>query len=430
MKITFIGHGYVGLVTAAVFADFGNEVTVIGHTKKKIDDLKKGIIPFYEPGLSELVKKNIEAGRLRFTLDYVPAIPESEIVFIAVGTPPIKTGDADLSTVLEVAQEIGKNLEGYTVVATKSTVPIGTNKKVQRILEETRIQGAEVDYASVPEFLREGTAIEDTMHPDRIVIGTTSARAQELLTKLHEPIGAPILLTNFETAELIKYASNSFLALKISYANAIAKLSEAVKADALKVLDGIGMDKRIGSMFLSPGPGYGGSCFPKDVKALISIAKDNDYSFSLLEEVEAINHQARRDIVKKARKLLGGDVRGKKIGILGLAFKPNTDDIREAPSIDVISMLINDGAKIAAFDPKAKKNAKEALSNVSYADNVYEATDDSDLLIIMTEWNEFRELDFEDIKKRMKSPNIIDGRNIYDPEKLRSLGFNYMGVGR
>ena len=429
MKITFVGHGYVGLVTAAVFADFGNQVFVIGHTKKKIEGLRRGIVPFYEPGLSELVKKNIDTKRLTFTLDYAPAVPESDVVFIAVGTPPTKTGDADLSTVLSVAEQIGKNLGGYTVVATKSTVPTGTNKKVQKTLSETKPQGAEIDYASVPEFLREGTAIADTTNPDRVIIGTVSPRAQELLIKLHEPIGAPILLTNFETAELIKYASNSFLALKISYANAIAKLSELVGADALKVLEGIGMDKRIGHMFLSPGPGYGGSCFPKDVKALMSIAKDNDYAFSLLSEVETINHQARRDIVRKARKLLG-DIRGKKIGILGLAFKPNTDDMRDAPAIDIISWLQNDGAKITAFDPKAQDNAKEVLPNISYVDNVYEVANGADLLIVLTEWSDFMEINFEEIKKRMKALNIIDGRNIYDPEKLRAMGFNYVGVGR
>lgn len=429
MKVTFIGHGYVGLVTAAVFADFGNEVFVIGHTKEKIENLKKGIIPFYEPGLEELVKKNIDAGRLIFTLDYKPAIPKSDIVFIAVGTPPTKTGDADLSMVLSVAEKIGENLEGYTVVATKSTVPTGTNKKVQRVLEEKKPKGAEVDYASVPEFLREGSAISDTTTPDRVVIGTEKPRAQELLVKLHEPIGAPVLLTNFETAELIKYAANSFLALKISYANAIAKLSELLSADALKVLEGIGMDKRIGNLFLSPGPGYGGSCFPKDVRALISIAKDNDYAFSLLSEVENINHQARRDVVRKARKILG-DVRGKNIGVLGLAFKANTDDMRDAPAIDIISMLLNDGAQITAFDPKASENAKELLPKISFADSVFDVADGADLLIVLTEWNEFRELDFEDIKKRMSTPNIIDGRNLYDPEKLRALGFNYVGVGR
>lgn len=429
MKITFIGHGYVGLVTAAVFADFGNTVYVIGHTEEKIENLKKGIIPIYEPGLEELVKKNVDAGRLIFTLDYVPAIPDSEIVFIAVGTPPTKTGDADLSIVLSVAEKIGKNLAGYTVVATKSTVPIGTNKKVRKILEENSPKGAEVNYASVPEFLREGSAISDTINPDRVVIGTQDLRAQDLLLKLHEPIKAPIILTNFETAELIKYAANSFLALKISYANSIAKLSELLGADALKVLEGIGMDKRIGNLFLSPGPGYGGSCFPKDVRALISIAKDYDYAFSLLEDVENVNHQAKRDIVRKARKVLG-EVRGKKIGILGLAFKPNTDDMRDAPSIDVISWLLNDGAKVSAYDPVASENASKILPNIEYVKDAYDVADDADLLIILTDWNEFAEMDFDKLKERMKSLNIIDARNIYDPNKLRDEGFNYMGVGR
>lgn len=430
MKITFIGHGYVGLVTAAVFADFGNIVYVIGHTKEKIENLKNGIIPFYEPGLEELVKKNVDEGRLIFTLDYDPAIPDSDAVFIAVGTPTTKTGDADLSSVLTVAEQIGKNLKGYTVVATKSTVPTGTNKKVSRILSECKPSGTEFDYASVPEFLREGTAIADTTTPDRIVIGSESPRAQEVLTKIHEPINAPIILTNFETAELIKYAANSFLALKISYANAIAKLAELLEADALKVLEGIGMDKRIGNMFLAPGPGYGGSCFPKDVRALISIAKDNDYAFSLLEEVENINNQAKRDIVRKARKILGEDIRGKKIGVLGLAFKANTDDMRDAPAIDIINLLENDGAQIAAFDPKAEESAALILKNIKYKEDAYAAADGVDLLIVLTEWNEFRELDFSEIKRRMKSPNIIDARNLYNPSEMKDMGFNYVGIGR
>ena len=429
MTITFIGHGYVGLVTAAVFADFGNTVYVIGHTEKKIEDLKNGIIPIYEPGLEELVKKNIKAKRLIFTLDYQPSISKSDIVFIAVGTPTTKTGDADLSTVLGVAEKIGKNLEGYTVVATKSTVPAGTNKKIKRILDESKPQGAEFDYASVPEFLREGSAISDTTNPDRIVIGTESKKAQEMLIEFHKPINSPLVLTNFETAELIKYAANAFLALKISYANAIAKLSESIGADALKVLEGIGMDKRIGNMFLSPGPGYGGSCFPKDVRALISIAKDNDYPFSLLEEVENINHQSRRDIARKARKTLG-EIRNKKIGILGLAFKANTDDMRDAPAIDIINLLQNDGAMISAFDPKAMNVAAQIFKNVNFTKDAYSVMDGADLLIILTEWNEFRELDFVEIKKRMKTPNIIDGRNLYDPQEVKAKGFNYMGIGR
>jgi UDPglucose 6-dehydrogenase len=429
MTITFVGHGYVGLVTATIFADFGNMVYVIGHTKEKVENLNRGIIPIYEPGLEELVKKNVNAKRLIFTLDYKPSIAKSDIVFITVGTPTTKTGDADLSTVLEVAEKIGHNLEGYTVVATKSTVPAGTNKKVKRILEESKPQGAEVDYASIPEFLREGSAISDTTNPDRIVIGTESKRAQEILVKLHEPIKAPLILTNFETAELIKYAANAFLALKISYANAIAKLSELIGADALKVLEGIGADKRIGNMFLSPGPGYGGSCFPKDVRALISIAKDNDYPFSLLEEVENINYQSRRDIVRKARKILG-DLRNKKVGILGLAFKANTDDMRDAAAIDIINLLQNDGAKISAFDPKAMNTAATVLKGVEYKKDSYEVAKGSDLVIVLTEWNEFRELNFSTIKNSMKSPNIIDGRNLYDPQAMKAKGFNYMGVGR
>ena len=429
MKITFIGHGYVGLVTAAVFADLGNTVHVIGHTQEKINNLKKGIVPIYEPGLSELVKKNIDAGRLDFTTDYDPAIGDSDVVFIAVGTPPTKTGDADLSTVLDVAQKVGKNLKNYTVVATKSTVPAGTNKKVQRILEESKPSGTEVSYASIPEFLREGSAISDTISPDRIIIGTQDKRAQDLLVKLHEPIKAPVMLTNFETAELIKYAANSFLALKISYANSIAKLSEMLGADALKVLEGIGMDKRIGGLFLSPGPGYGGSCFPKDVRALISIAKDHDYSFSILEEVENVNNQMRRDIVIKARKILG-DLHDKKIGILGLAFKPNTDDMRDSPAIDIVTLLINDGAQVSAFDPEAMKNAKAILPKINYVEEMYQVAKDADLLILLTDWNDFKEIDFNKLKKLMKSPNIIDARNIYDPEALREMGFSYVGVGR
>lgn len=429
MTITFIGHGYVGLVTASVFADFGNKVNVIGHTEEKIENLRKGIIPIYEPGLSELVKKNIKSKRLFFTLDYDKTIPESDIVFIAVGTPATKTGDADLSSVLQVAEEIAKNLKGYTVVATKSTVPTGTNRKVRRILEEYKPKDAEVDYASVPEFLREGSAISDTINPDRIIIGAENKKAQDLLVKLHKAINAPVILTNFDTAELIKYAANSFLALKISYTNAIAKLSELLNADALKVLEGIGMDKRIGNMFLSPGPGYGGSCFPKDVKALISIAKDNDYQFSLLEDVENINQQAKRDIVKKARKILG-DLRGKKIGILGLAYKANTDDMRDAPAIDIINLLQNDGAKISAYDPKAMKSAEKVLKNIDYKNNVYSAMDGIDLLIILTEWDDFKEINFKKVKRIMKKPIIIDARNICNPEEIKELGFTYIGVGR
>ncbi len=429
MTITFLGHGYVGLVTASVFADLGNKVWVIGHTPKKIENLKKGIIPIYEPGLEELVKRNVEAGRLNFTLDYVPAVPESDIVFIAVGTPSTKTGDADLRAVLDVAEKIGKNLKGYTVIATKSTVPAGTNKKIRKIIEEVKPKGVDFDYASVPEFLREGQGLSDTLHPDRIVIGTQSKRAQDLLVELHKVIGAPFILTDFDTAELIKYAANSFLALKISYANAIAKLSELAGADGLKVLEGIGMDKRIGDKFLAPGPGYGGSCFPKDVKALISIAKDYDYDFGMLTETEQVNSQAKRDIVRKLRRSLP-DLRGKTISILGLAFKPDTDDMRDAPAIDIIELLQKDGAKIKAYDPQATENAKKVLKNIEYAKNAYDAVKDAEAVVVMTEWNEFKELDLQKIKGLMKVPCMIDARNVYDAEHTRSLGFDYVGVGR
>jgi UDPglucose 6-dehydrogenase len=429
MNITFIGHGYVGLVTAAVFADLGNKVWVVGHTKEKVEKLKKGITPFYEPELTELVKKNIDAKRLLFTLDFKEAVPSSEIVFIAVGTPPYKTGDAQLSTVFDVSEEIAKNLNGYTVVAVKSTVPPGTCKKVFNYIKSLKNEKAEFDIASCPEFLREGTAISDTLNPDRIVIGTESKKAEDLLIELHRSIKSNFVLTNLETSELIKYSANSFLATKISYANAIAKLAEILGADGLKVLEGIGLDRRIGKEFLSPGPGYGGSCFPKDVKALVAIAKDYDYSFSLLESVERVNEQAKRDIVRKVRRLVG-DLRGKNIGILGLSFKPNTDDMRDAPSIDIIELLKRDGAKIKAFDPQSMEVAKGIIKDIEFTESVYDTAKDVDVLVVLTEWNDFKEVDFKKIKSLMKEPIVVDGRNIYDPEKMRELGFTYLGVGR
>lgn len=429
MTITFVGHGYVGLVSASIFADLGNKVWVIGHTPQKIENLKKGKIPIYEPGLEEVVKRNIEAGRLIFTLDYTPSVPESDIIFIAVGTPSTQTGDADLRAVLAVAQKIGKNLTKYAVVATKSTVPAGANRKIRKIIEEAKPKNVDFDYASVPEFLREGQAISDTLHPDRIVIGTESKRAQEKLIELHKPIGASLVLTNFETAELIKYAANSFLALKISYANAIAKLSELAGANGLKVLEGIGKDSRIGDKFLSPGPGYGGSCFPKDVKALISIAKDFDYDFGLLKEAEQVNSQAKRDIVRKVKKVLP-ELKGKVVAVLGLAFKPETDDMRDAPSIDIIQLLQKDGVKIRVYDPQAQETSAKVLYDVEYAKDAYGAAAGANALIVVTEWNEFKELDLGKIKSLMKSPIIVDGRNIFDPKKAKSLGFDYIGVGR
>ncbi len=430
MTITFIGHGYVGLVTASVFADLGNTVWVIGHTQKKIEDLKKGILPIYEPGLEEIVKRNVKAKRLLFTISYDEAIASSDAVFIAVGTPPKENGEANLSTVFEVAEKIGKHLDGYTVVATKSTVPVGTNRQIKEIITKVIPKKAIFDVASVPEFLREGQAISDTLGPDRVVLGTESKAAQDLLLELHKPINSTVVLTDIETAEMIKYASNAFLATKISFANAIAQLSEKTGADGLAVLKAVGLDRRVGSNFLDPGAGYGGSCFPKDVKALIAIAKQHGYDFKLLKEVEAINVDAVLAITHKVKKLLGNSLKGKKIGVLGLSFKPNTDDMRDAPSIIIINKLLQSGVKVKAYDPVARKNAIKLLQGVTFTTDSYETAKDCDALIIMTEWNEFRQLDLQKIKNIMKNPILIDGRNIYDPKEAKRLGFTYAGVGR
>jgi UDPglucose 6-dehydrogenase len=434
MTITFVGHGYVGLVTAAVFADLGNTVWVIGHTPEKIENLKKGIIPIYEPGLEEMVKRNVKAGRLLFTLDFDKAIPSSTIIFSAVGTPPKESGEADLSVVFDVAEKIGRNLGKYSVIATKSTVPIGTNKKIKELINKVKPVDSEFDIASCPEFLREGQAISDTQHPDRIIIGTESEKARELLIKLHSGLNSggtntKFVLTNIETAEMIKYAANAFLATKISFANAIAKLSELTGADGLKVLEGIGMDKRIGPSFLAPGAGYGGSCFPKDVKALIAISTQLGYDFELLKEVENINKEAASDIVKKAAKFLD-EIKGKNITILGLSFKPDTDDMREAPSLYVINKLLEKGAAITVYDPIAMENTKKILKGIKYAQNAYEASGNADLVIIMTDWNEFKEVDLVKLKSKMRGNYMVDGRNIYKRSEAEATGFSYTGVGR
>ena len=432
MTVTFVGHGYVGLVSAAVFADMGNTVWVIGHTPSKVENLKKGIIPIYEPGLEELVKRNVDAGRLLFTLDYKPAIGASDVVFIAVGTPPKPTGEADLVVVYEVAEKIGKNLKDYTVVITKSTVPTGTNRRVKKIIEESKVSGANFDVASVPEFLREGQAISDTQHPDRVVIGTESKKAQDLLVALHEPLKGERVLTTIETAEMIKYAANAFLATKISFANAIAELCEKVGAQGPQVLEGIGLDERIGQAFLNAGVGYGGSCFPKDVKALIAIARDQDYDFTLLKEVEAINKHSMTRVVARVQDVIG-DLKGKTIAVLGLAFKPDTDDMRDAPSLTIIPELLSRGALVRAYDPVAQENAKHLLkehNGLLFAKNAYVAVTGADLLLLITEWNEFKEIDLIKVKSLMKGNGLVDGRNIYDPKKVRELGFEYKGIGR
>lgn len=433
MTVTFLGHGYVGLVTAAVFADLGNTVWVIGHTPEKIENLKKGILPIYEPGLQEMVVRNVEAGRLLFTLSYEESIPASDVVFTAVGTPPKPTGEADLSVVYAVTEEIGKHLSGYTVVITKSTVPVGTNRKVAEIVERVKPEGTSFDIASVPEFLREGQAIGDTLHPDRVVIGADSQKAKDLLVELHKPIlesnGSKLFLTNIETAEMIKYASNAFLATKISFANAIAQLSEKVGANGPDVLAAMGLDKRIGTAFLHAGAGYGGSCFPKDVKALISIAGSHGYDFTLLKDVEAVNKEAMHGITAKVKNLLG---EGKKVGVLGLSFKPDTDDMRDAPSRTIIPELLKDGMSVKAFDPIAMDNAKKLpeFAELEFVESAEEVAKDVAVLVLLTEWNEFKELDMEKVKSLMQGVGLVDARNIYDPEKMRSIGFDYIGVGR
>jgi UDPglucose 6-dehydrogenase len=431
MTITFIGHGYVGLVTAAVFADLGNTVWVVGRTKEKIEKLKKGIAPFYEPGLAELVKRNVDAGRLIFTLDYKEAVTPSSIVFICVGTPSAVSGEADLTQVFASAESIAKFLVGYKVVVTKSTVPPGTNQKVSQILSKHKSSGASFAIASVPEFLREGSAISDTLHPDRVVIGTTSDRAEELLRELHKPIGGEVVLCNVETAELIKYSSNSLLSTKISFANAIAVLSEKVGADAEKVLEGVGLDRRLGRNFLYAGVGYGGSCFPKDVKALIAIAKDYGYDFTLLKAVDDVNKQARKNFTQKIISHFDGNIKNKTISVLGLAFKPNTDDMREAPSLYIVADLVKLGAHVVAYDPVAMDVAKNVLpKEVKFVKSAYEAVEGADAVAILTEWNEFMQLDLVKVAGLLKSRVIFDGRNMYEPTRVKQLGFMYYGVGR
>lgn len=429
MTITFIGHGYVGLVTAAVFADLGNSVYVIGRNKNKIDKLNQGITPFYEPGLSELVQHNVSAGRLQFTLSYGQAIPNSKIIFICVGTPAKTNGEADLSSVFDVAGALGKNINKYAVVVTKSTVPVGTNKKVAEVIKRTAKGKVHFDIASCPEFLREGSAISDSLHPDRIVIGVESEKAKRLLLDLHKPVDGERIITTIESAEMIKYAANALLSTKISFANAMAFICEEVGADVEVVLTGVGFDKRLGRTFLYPGVGFGGSCFPKDVKALIAIAQKNHYDFKLLRAVSEINKEAKERFVNKVIDTLKG-VKGKTLALLGLSFKPDTDDMRDAPSIDIISKLQEKGAQIKAYDPAAMANAAKILKNITYCQNPQEAAKNSDALLVLTEWNEFKQLDLVEIKKAMRQYYLFDGRNIYDPGRVKALGFIYKGVGR
>jgi len=383
------------------------------------------------PWRPSFVKRNVDAGRLKFTLSYKDAVVFSDIIIICVGTPPKQTGEADLTNVFASAKEIGKNLSGYKVVVTKSTVPPGTNRKISEILEKAKPSGASFSIASCPEFLREGTAISDTLHPDRIIIGTTSDRAKNLLIELHKPIKTKLVICNVETAELIKYASNALLSTKISFANAIAFLSERVGADAEKVLEGVGLDNRLGRSFLYAGVGYGGSCFPKDVKALIALSKEYDYEFSLLQAVDEVNQYMRMHFVEKIAKHFENNLKGKRIALLGLSFKPDTDDMREAPSIFISNELVKRGAEVVAFDPIAMENAKAVLDpSVKFVKDAYSAVQDADAVAVDTEWNEIRNLDFVRLAKGLKHRVLFDGRNIYDPEAVKRMGYMYYGVGR
>ena len=433
MNIAMIGTGYVGLVSGTCFAEFGITVTCVDNDESKIAALREGKIPIYEPGLEEMVKKNVREGRLSFSTDMKDAVEKSLVIFIAVGTPRHNDGSANLSYVETVAKDIGRYMNGYKVIVDKSTVPVGTAKWVEGIIQNNQAEVHSFDVASNPEFLREGSAIEDFMRPNRVVIGAKSEQARAILQDLYKPlylIETPILFTAVETAELIKYASNAFLATKISFINEIANHCETVGADVHDVARGMGLDKRIGSKFLHAGPGYGGSCFPKDTSALAQLAREQGSELKIVESVIAVNEAQKRRMVDKIESAMG-DVAGKTVGILGLSFKPNTDDMRDSPSLVIIDGLEKKGAKVRAYDPEAMEPAKKMLTNgVTYCENAYEVADGSDALVLLTEWNQFRMLDMEKIKTLLRAPVVIDMRNIYEPKAMKNLGFNYVCVGR
>ena len=437
MKISVVGTGYVGLVSGTCFAETGINVVCVDIDNKKIQLLNNGQIPIYEPGLDDIYKRNVEKGRLSFTTDLKNSLEDSEAVFIAVGTPPDEDGRADLKYVLGVAREIGRHIDHYMVVITKSTVPVGTSAKVKNtIREELQKRGVKVEFdvASNPEFLKEGNAIQDFLKPDRIVVGTESERAQKVMKKLYKPFllnGHPILFMDIISSELTKYAANSMLATKISFMNDIANLCEIVGADVNQVRKGIGSDNRIGNKFIYPGTGYGGSCFPKDVQALIRTADENNYSLDILKAVENVNYRQKSVLMAKIKNHFGGQLKGKKMAIWGLAFKPKTDDMREAPSLVIIDHLLNEGASVVAYDPVAMHEGKRILGDsITFANDEYEACIDADALVVVTEWSEFRIPNFKVLEKLMKSKTVFDGRNIYEPEEMRELGYFYYSIGR
>ncbi len=434
MNVVMIGAGYVGLVSGSCFSEFGANVCCIDVNKERVDSLSRGEIPIYEPGLDALVAKNVDAGRLRFSTDIESAVPKADIIFIAVGTPTRRgDGHADLRYVYEAAKNIAPLLEGYTVIVNKSTVPVGTARQVKRIIGDTN-PSADFDVASNPEFLREGAAIGDFMRPDRVVLGVESERAEGLLRELYRPINlieAPILCTGLESAELTKYAANAFLATKISFINEISSLCESVGADVHAVAKGMGLDGRIGRKFLHPGPGYGGSCFPKDTTALIRIAQENDIPLRIVEAVVDVNDAQKARMVNKIRTAFKNDVAGKKIAVFGLTFKPETDDMRESPSIAILPPLMDKGAIIRAHDPKGIEQARSLLPDaVEYFDDAYEAAAGADAIVLMTEWNQYRSLDLPRLLSNMNDTHFIDLRNVYDPKRMAKSGFKYVSVGR
>ncbi len=429
-NIAVAGTGYVGLSTGTCFADMGNNVTCIDINEEKIQMLLQGNVPIYEPGLSEMIVRNVKAGRLKFTTSYADALKDAEYVFICVGTPSGVDGEADLQYVRMAAQAIAQNMDHPLIVINKSTVPVGTGDWVADIVTRSQTNHIDFDVVSCPEFTREGSALYDFMNPDRVVLGSRNRDAAEKVAQLHLPLRARIIITDLRTAEMIKYASKAFLATKISFINEIATICEKLGADVREVAVGMGYDRRIGSHFLDAGLGYGGSCFPKDVKALEHMALVHGSHPSLLRAVMEINRDARRWAILTLRHMLGGSIDQKKIGILGLAFKPNTDDIREAPAIDIARMLQNEGAQVSAYDPVAMVNAGRSVPNLRLAEDVYDLADQADALLIVTEWNEFKQVDLARIRSLMRQPVVVDGRNLYDPEKMSALGFEYRSVGR
>jgi len=436
MKVIVVGTGYVGLVTGACLAEVGTEVVCVDVHKAKIENLNKGILPIYEPGLQEIVNRNFANGRLSFSTELSAVIPGADVVFIAVGTPPGEDGSADLKYVLQVANEIGASMTGYLVVVTKSTVPVGTAVKVNQAIKQTMVAANKLldyDVASNPEFLKEGSAIQDFLKPDRIVVGINTEKAEKVLEELYRPFvlnGHPIYFMDIASAEMTKYAANAMLATKISFMNDIANLCELVGADVDKVRKGIGSDPRIGNRFIYPGIGYGGSCFPKDVKALVKTGKEYGHTLRILESVEAVNDDQKKIMFNKIDNHFAGDVKGKTFGIWGLSFKPNTDDMREAPSLVLIESLLSNGAKVKVFDPIAMPEAKHDLGDsVTWCSDIYEACDETDAIVLLTEWNEFRLPDWKRVKSTVNNTVIFDGRNIYDGKMLEQQGFSYYGIG-